>query len=67
MAAREIDDARTALGLLHDCLQKWGDQEGFGHISEVRIGPYGVDIKFSCRLFGDFSLRSTDCWVSCSN
>lgn len=63
-ATQTPEMTKHAVRLLHDRLQKWWDQEGFGHISEVSFGPYGVDITFSCSLFGDFSLLGSNTPVS---
>lgn len=56
----------TQMGVkrLSEHLNKWWDLEGFGHIAELKFGPYGVDVKFSCNLFGDFHLIGSKTPVS---
>lgn len=55
---------QAGLKTLADKLNAWWDAEGFGHISDIRFGPYGCDIDFSCHLFGDFHLTNSSTPVS---
>lgn len=46
-------------------LEKWWDVEGFAHISDIRFTKWGgVQVDFSCTLFGDFSLTQSKTPVS---
>jgi hypothetical protein len=46
-------------------LDAWWDKEGFAHISDVNITKWGnVEITFSCSLFGEFRMISSDTPVS---
>lgn len=49
---------------LHEVLNEWWDFEGFGHLSSVEFGPYGVEVKLSCHLFGVNRPSSSDTPVS---
>jgi hypothetical protein len=55
---------QMGLGVLSRYLNHWWDLEGFGHISDERFDRYGATIKFSCSLFGNFSLLDSDTPVS---
>ena len=50
--------------VLADRLNKWWDIAGFGHISELKFGAYGLEVKFCCSLFGNFSLTNSKTPVS---
>lgn len=49
---------------LADRLNKWWDIEGFGHISELKFGAHGLEVKFCCSLFGNFSITGSKTPVS---
>lgn len=49
---------------LTDRLDKWWDVDGFGHISEMKVGSYGMEVKFSCMLFGNFLITGSQKPVS---
>lgn len=42
----------------------WWRLEGFGHVSEEAFTQYGMKVKFSCHLFGNFRLLDSDTPVS---
>lgn len=55
----------AALKTLAKRLNQWWDQEGFGHISEMRFTDGGhLDVTFSCHLFGAFRLLDSPTPVS---
>lgn len=62
--AQSPELTQAALKILEARLNEWWDLEGFGHISELSFGPYGCRARFSCHLFGDFSLTRSETPVS---
>jgi hypothetical protein len=59
--------AQTVAHLKHlgKVLNNWWDQEGFGHISNMRFTEHGsLEVKLSCHLFGNFRLIDSDTPVS---
>lgn len=50
---------------LSEKLEYWWDVHGFGHIREMRFTKWGgMEVEFSCSLFGTFSLTMSDTPVS---
>jgi hypothetical protein len=60
-----VEQTKAHLKNASDILNKWWDDRGFGHISDIRFSPYGsLEAKFSCSLFGAFRLTKSDTPVS---
>lgn len=62
--AQSPEMTQQAIRQLYEHLNKWWDLDGFGHISEMHFGPYGISVKFSCSLFGAFRMLRSKTPVS---
>lgn len=63
-AGQSPEQVQLGVKALADRLNQWWDIEGFGHISELKFGAYGLEVKFCCMLFGNFSLTGSKTPVS---
>jgi hypothetical protein len=62
---RELEDQlgqsqtalHTQMGVkqLHEMLTQWWSLEGFGHVSDIKFGPYGVETKLCGMLFSRYN------------
>lgn len=57
--AQSPEQVNLGVKALAEKLDQWWKHEGFGHVSEIHFGAYGVQVKFSCMLFGH-------CWSGSS-
>ncbi len=50
--AQSPEQVNLGVKALAEKLDQWWKHEGFGHVSDIHFGAYGVRVKFSCMLFG---------------
>jgi hypothetical protein len=62
--AQSPELTQLALRAMESKLNDWWRQEGFGLVSEVKFGAYNCRVKFSCNLFGDFTLVESETPIS---